>query len=77
MIRFDLNMEHDEVYGKFVLTVCVCSILYFCKKIVDYKKTNSASLSQEVYLRILYYSKLFQFLRKLKMERAKCFHEYL
>ncbi len=22
MIRFDLNMEHDEVYGKFVLTVC-------------------------------------------------------
>ncbi len=20
--RFDLNMEHDEVYGKFVLTVC-------------------------------------------------------
>ncbi len=29
MIRFDLNMEHDEVYGKFVLTVCICSILYF------------------------------------------------
>ena len=28
MIRFDLNMEHDEVYGKFVLTVCICSILY-------------------------------------------------
>ena len=25
-------MEHDEVYGKFVLTVCICSILYFCKK---------------------------------------------
>ena len=25
MIRFDLNMEHDEVYGKFVLTVCICS----------------------------------------------------
>ena len=22
MIKFDLNMEHDEVYGKFVLTVC-------------------------------------------------------
>ncbi len=33
MIRFDLNMEHDEVYGKFVLTVCICSSLYFCKKI--------------------------------------------
>ncbi len=32
MIRFDWNMEHDEVYGKFVLTVCICSILYFCKK---------------------------------------------
>ncbi len=42
MIRFDLNMEHDEVYGKFVLTVCVCSILYFCKKIADCKKTDSA-----------------------------------
>ncbi len=27
MIRFDLNMEHDEVYGKFVLTVCTCSII--------------------------------------------------
>ncbi len=48
MIRFDLNMEHDEVYGKFVLTVCICSKLYFCKKIADCKKTNSASLSQEV-----------------------------
>ena len=35
-------MEHDEVYGKFVLTVCVCSILYFCKKIADCKKTDSA-----------------------------------
>ena len=29
IIRFDSNMEHDEVYGKFVLTVCICSILYF------------------------------------------------
>ena len=38
MIRFDLNMEHDEVYGKFVLTVCICSILYFCQKIADCKK---------------------------------------
>ncbi len=45
MIRLDLNMEHDEVYGKFVLTVCICSILYFCQKIADCKKTNSASLS--------------------------------
>ena len=48
MIRFDLNMEHDEVYGKFVLTVCICSILYFCKKFADCKKTDSAALSQEV-----------------------------
>ena len=43
-----LNMKHDEVYGKFVLTVCICSILYFCKKFADCKKTDSASLSQEV-----------------------------
>ncbi len=40
MIRFDLNMEHDEVYGKFVLTVCICSILYFCKKFADCKKNR-------------------------------------
>ncbi len=52
MIRFDLNVEHDEVYGKFVLTVCICSILHFCKKFADCKKTDSASLSQEVYLRL-------------------------
>ncbi len=31
MIRFDLNMEHDEVHGKFVLTVCICSICIFAK----------------------------------------------
>ncbi len=37
MIKFDLNMEHDEVYGKFVLTVCICSI-------ADCKKIDSASL---------------------------------
>ena len=43
-IRFDLNMEHDEVYGKFVLTVCIYSILCFCKKIADCKKIDSASL---------------------------------
>ena len=40
MIRFDLNMEHDEVYGKFVLTVCICSVLYFCKKFADCKKNR-------------------------------------
>ncbi len=40
MIRFDLNMEHDEVYGKFVLTDCICSILYFCKKFADCKKNR-------------------------------------
>ena len=45
MIRFDLNMEHDEVYGKFVLTVCICSILYFCKKFADCKKIDSAIFS--------------------------------
>ena len=44
MIRFDLDMEHDEAYGKFVLTICICSILYFCKKFADCKKIDSASL---------------------------------
>ncbi len=29
MIRFNLNMEHYEVHGKFVLTVCIC---IFAKK---------------------------------------------
>ena len=51
MIRFDLNMEHDEVYGKFVLTVCICSIfnIVFLQEICRLqKKTDSASLSQEV-----------------------------
>ena len=43
MTRFDVNMEHDEVYGKFVLTVCIYSILYFCKKFADPKKIDSAS----------------------------------
>ncbi len=55
MIRFDLNMEHDEVYGKFVLTVCICSILYFCKKFADCKKIDSAPLfTRGIRLRILY-----------------------
>ncbi len=55
MIRFNLNMEHDEVYGKFVLTVCICSILYFCKKFADCKKIDSASLfTRGIRLRILY-----------------------
>ena len=35
VIRLYLNMEHDEVYGKFVLTICICSILYFYKKFAD------------------------------------------
>ncbi len=30
-IRFDLNMEHDEVYGKFVLTVCQLFYAFFPK----------------------------------------------
>ncbi len=37
-------MEQDEVYGKFVLTICICSILYFCKKFADCKKIDSGSL---------------------------------
>ncbi len=48
MIRFDLNMEHDEVYSKFVLTVCVCSILYFCKTFPIAKKQTLLLFSQEV-----------------------------
>ncbi len=49
MIRFDLNMEHDEVYGKFVLTVCIfVQFCIFAKKSRIAKQTNSASLSQEV-----------------------------
>ena len=34
MIRFDLNMEHDEVYGKFVLTVYIVFVQFciFAKK---------------------------------------------
>ena len=47
IIRFDLNMEHDEVYGKFVLTVCICSILYFDERFSDCKKTLLL-FSQEV-----------------------------
>ena len=45
MIRFDLNMEHDEVYGKFVLTVCICSILYFCKKFARRLQKNRLCFS--------------------------------
>ena len=26
-------MEHDEVYGKFVLTVCICSNCIFAKNL--------------------------------------------
>ncbi len=47
MIRFDLNMEHDEVYGRFVLTVCICSICIFAKKFPIAKKTLLL-FSQEV-----------------------------
>ncbi len=49
MIRFDLNMEHDEVYGKFVLTVCICSILYFAKKICRLQKKQTLLLFRERY----------------------------
>ena len=44
MIRFDLNVEHDEVYSKFVLTFVFVQYCMFA----DCKKTDSASLSQEV-----------------------------
>ena len=47
MIRFDLNMEHDEVHSKFVLTVCICSICIFAKNVSDCKKTLLL-FSQEV-----------------------------
>ncbi len=53
VIRFDSNMEHDEVYGKFVLTVCICSVLYFAKKI------DSASLFTRGIIIKEYYIKLF------------------
>ncbi len=43
MIRFDLNLEHDEVHGKFVLTVCICSICIFAKTF-PIAKIDSASL---------------------------------
>ncbi len=41
MIRFDLNMEHDEVYGKFVLTVCICSICIFARNLPIAKKLKN------------------------------------
>ena len=40
MIRFDLNMEHDEVHGKFFLTVCICSICTFAKNPIDLSPYN-------------------------------------
>ncbi len=49
MIRFDLNMDHDEVHGKFVLTVCICSIFsIFAKNLPIAKKQTLLLLSQEV-----------------------------
>ncbi len=45
MIRFDLNMEHDKEYGKFVPTACICSTLSFLQQNLPIaKKTGSASL---------------------------------
>ena len=73
MIRFNLNRENDEVYGKFVLTVCVCSILYFCKKNCGLQKKQTLLLFHKRYI----IKNIILHLRKLKMERAKCFHEYL
>ena len=68
MVRFDLNMEHDEVYGKFLLTVCICSILYF---FADCKKIDSASLFTRGIIKNIILSCF------MEMERANCFHEYL
>ena len=48
MIRLDFNMEHDEVYGKFVLSVCIYSILYFFKKFADCKKQTLLLFSEQV-----------------------------
>ena len=73
MIRFDLNMEHDEVHGKFVLTVCNLFNLYFSKKFSDCK--DSTSLFTSIIKNIII--TLFYFFRKLNLERANCFHEHL
>ena len=63
MIRFDLNMEHDEAlmmkYMASLFWPFVFVQIVFLQKICRLQKTDSASLSQEVKLRILYYSKLF------------------
>ncbi len=32
MVRFDLNMDHDELYGKFVLTFVFVKFCIFAKK---------------------------------------------
>ena len=68
-------MEHDEVYGRFVLTVYVFEsvpISYFCKKFAYCKKTDSASLFTVGIIKNVILS------WKLKMKRrANCFHEYL
>ncbi len=49
MIRFDLNMEHDEVYGKFVLTVCIlfCLFVQFC---IFAKKLRIAKKNKHIIL---------------------------
>ncbi len=61
LLKFDLNMEYDEVYGKFVLTVC--SILYFCKKLADSKKNR--------------FCLVLIFAKTQNGKRTNCFHEYL
>ncbi len=38
MIKFDLNMEHDEVYGKFVLTFVFVQFCIFAKNSLIAKK---------------------------------------
>ncbi len=42
-------MEHDEVYGKFVLTVCICSILYFCNGNLPIAKKQTLLLFHKRY----------------------------
>ena len=70
-------MEGDEVYGKFVLTVCISSILYFCKNFADCNKTDCASLFTRGIIRNIILNYFTEYFRKLKMERTNYFHEYL
>ena len=47
-LSFKGMIRHDEVYGKFVLTVCICSIFIFAKNLPIAKKQTLLLFSQEV-----------------------------